>query len=124
MGGERDRNIRLFVDADGRLTELLAQLKIETIKVREVRDPTGKARGFAFVEMSDTASNPFQAISELQEEPAAAVPAKASRVGSPNEREPASGRQTRRVRRNEVSARLLAHAVEIFGSEETARKWL
>ncbi len=45
----------LFVDADGRLTDLLSELNIKT---REAADPigdgdSGRARGIAFVEMSE-----------------------------------------------------------------------
>jgi hypothetical protein len=123
MAGEQDRNIKLFVDVDGRLSELLSQLNIETTEVRGIGDSDlGKPRGYRFVEMSDSAAD--TALLALQEEPKSGTPANRNSTGPSKGDKPAAAR-TRLVKRSElVGASLLAHAVETFGSERIARKWL
>ena len=122
MSQQQDRNIRLFVDSAGRLTDLLSQLKIKTTEVQRigVKVPTTQ-RGFAFVEMSAEAAE--KAIRALNQEPAkAGSPAIPGKTGPQKRSRPASAQN--RIRSERVSTKLLIHAAETFGSEQSARRWL
>lgn len=126
---EVDHSVRLFVDSDGRLTDLLSGLNIETSKVALVSDSVGQPRGFAFVEMSGIAAD--EAIRALQGPPTVAAEAAKPNFFTDASRETAKGSIPKsprlasvRKREREVSPSLLAHLLETFGSEPTARNWL
>ena len=98
---EQDRNVRLFVDADGRLTDLLSRLKLKTCKMSGISDSdTARRKGFTFVELSNRGTA-VAVVNRLlvEQSPRSAK----KRVG--------------------MSAKLLAHAIETFGSESSARSW-
>lgn len=120
------------MDADGRLTDLLSRLNIEATEVRRVRDADlGKPRGFGFVEMSGIAADTAIdiAIRARQEGPQSQTPGN-SNAAEPTQKASKGGglESASAVRPGEgtevLSASLLAHAVDTFGSEQIARKWL
>jgi uncharacterized protein (DUF2384 family) len=125
VAAEEERNIRLFVDADGRLTDLLSRLNIEIDLLSSIR---GKARGFGFVEMNvvdiDTpsaltalAKKPEHVMATVQEAETAALPPK-------HKTKPSNNTRRGKRRPHAISANTLAHAIETFGSEQAARRWL
>jgi hypothetical protein len=118
-------NVKLFLGADGRLTELLSQLNIETTELYGTVDfDQGKSRGFGFIEMSaDTAVD--QRIRALDEETNPVKSANPNTTGpSKRGKLTLAGSRRRGDRSEGVSASLLAHAVETFGSAQRARRWL
>ena len=112
MARQDDHVVRLFVDADGRLTDLLSQLDIETSEaVASIRDTrTGQRNGFEFVEMSDATAD--EAIVALVRE----IKTASQIAGSLPKVAKANGK-------SDLSPSLLAHAVETFGSRRAALEW-
>jgi hypothetical protein len=140
-GGSRDNGVvprdqdrvRLYVDPDGRLTDLLTRLNIETSKVALVSDLVRLSRdfasGFEFVELSNIAAD--EAVRALDGTPPVTAEAGKAVLGGDTSGERVKGSRTEspglasiRKRENEVSPSLLAHLLETFGSEPTARSWL
>lgn len=125
-----ERTVRLFVDADGPLTDLLSQLNIETIKM--VNDPvTGQPRGFAFVEITDIAvyeaiaATIHKQVSSKSETPQLKRQNIGSLTGSTKHRKTRSAELvSSSADEYGVSPNLLAHAVQTFGSARAARSWL
>ena len=101
---EHQRNVRLFVDADGRLTDLLSRLKLKTSKISGIPDPgNAKRKAFAFVELSN---RDVDTVTQLA-------------LGAHSKESPRSSKK-----RVAISPGLLAHAVATFGSERAAQAWL
>jgi len=101
----------LFLDADGRLSELLTRLNIKTSKVKPGgKLAAGRSDGLALVVTNTTTLD--EAIRAL--EGRVRTPTKVLRAKRP-----------KKVNRPaEVSATLFAQATETFGSGQTARRWL
>ena len=58
MPTQPSRGVRLFVDSDGRLTELLNRLNLKTSKVSGIDSGTGHQDDFKFVELSERDTSP------------------------------------------------------------------
>ena len=103
MAAEEKGNIRLFVDADGRLTDLLSRLNIEIKQLRSIR---GKARGFGFVEMNVADTEPRSAFTAGAE---TAPPSK-------HKTKPSKDMSRSKRRTHAINANALAHVIETFRS--------
>ncbi len=89
-----NKKVKVFVDSDGRLTELLRRLKVETVK-SPVAGPGAKG-------------DFFQLAASGQDAPRLVIPDKTAR----------------RKTGPRLSSALLQHAIEVFGSEAAARRWM
>jgi hypothetical protein len=120
--------VKVFVDADGRLTDLLARLNTRATRARLTGDsPLAGKKGFRVVAIGDVPTD--AAMRAFRGTPSKPAKIGHSKIGhSKNTTKAATSVSAKRARgsklRDLASPDLLAHTLETFGSERVARRWL